>query len=227
MRRLVTLFATSLAVGFSGALMPGPLVTADIAGAARDGFWVGPALSLGHALAEAAVVVGLALGLGRLLKNRWVSGAIGVVGGLFLLWMGWDIGWGAWSGAVGLDLAAAGGAVQPSWTPVLTGIVVSLTNPYWIMWWATVGASYVLLGLREGSAGLVSVYLGHILSDVSWLILVAFVVSTGRTLMTDAIYRGILLVCGVFLVGLSLYFLRSGIRFLRPASEVASPSACD
>ena len=75
--------------------MPGPLVTAAIAGAARDGFWVGPALSLGHAVAEAAVVVGLALGLGRLLKNRWVSGGIGVVGGLFLLWMGWDIAAGA------------------------------------------------------------------------------------------------------------------------------------
>ena len=153
MRALIALFATSLAVGFSGALMPGPLVTAAIAGAARDGFWVGPALSLGHAAAEAAVVVGLALGLGRLLKNRWVSGGIGVIGGLFLLWMGWDIAAGAWTGAVSLSLSAAEGAVQPAWAPVLTGVAVSLTNPYWIMWWATVGASYVMLGPAAGSRG--------------------------------------------------------------------------
>ena len=223
MRALIALFATSLAVGFSGALMPGPLVTADIAGAARDGFWVGPALSLGHAIAEAAVIIGLSVGLCRLLKNRWVSGAIGVVGGLFLLWMGWDIAAGAWTGAVSLELAAAGGTGQPTWAPVLTGIAVSVTNPYWVMWWATVGASYVMLGLRQGTAGLASVYFGHILSDVIWLILIAFVVSTGRGLMTDSIYRGILLVCGLFLVVLSLYFLRSGARFLRgPADPTAA-----
>ena len=58
-------------------------------------------------------------------------------------------------------------------------------------------------------------YFGHVLADVSWLLLIAFVVSSGRGLMTDAIYRGILLVCGLFLVALSLYFLRSGLRSLR------------
>jgi threonine/homoserine/homoserine lactone efflux protein len=225
MRAILALFVTSLAIGFSGALMPGPLVTADIAGAARDGFWVGPALALGHAIAEAAIVAALAVGLGRVFKVRWVSGGIGLVGGLFLLWMGADIAQSAWTGSVSLQQAAVG-ASQPPWAPVLTGIVVSVSNPYWILWWATVGTTYVMLGLKQGMPGLAAVYGGHILSDILWLILVAFVVSTGREMMSDAVYRGILLVCGAFLVGLALYFVRSGLRFLRqPATPDVTPTS--
>ncbi|MDP3047711.1 MAG: LysE family transporter [Chloroflexota bacterium] len=215
MKRRFALFSTSLVVGFSGALMPGPLLTAVIAGAARDGFWAGPALSLGHAIAEAGIVLGLAFGLARLFKNRWVSGTIGLVGGLFLLWMGYDIAQSAWTGAVSLQMATSGTASQPGWGSVLTGVVVSVTNPYWILWWATVGANYVLLGMKEGPLGLGSVYTGHILSDILWLVFVSFVVSSGRALMNDLVYRGILLVCSLFLIVLGLYFARSGLRFMR------------
>ncbi len=222
MKRRFALFSTSLVVGFSGALMPGPLLTAVIAGAARDGFWAGPALSFGHAIAEAAIVLGLAFGLARFFQNRWVSGTVGLVGGLFLLWMGWDIAQSAWTGAVSLQMATAGAASQPGWSFVLTGIVVSVTNPYWILWWATVGANYVLLGMKEGPLGLGSVYTGHILSDILWLVFVALVVSTGRALMNDLVYRGILLVCSLFLIGLGFYFARSGLRFVRGEGVAAS-----
>jgi threonine/homoserine/homoserine lactone efflux protein len=215
MKRRIALFSTSLVVGFSGALMPGPLLTAVIAGAARDGFWAGPALSLGHAIAEAAIVLGMAFGLARLFKNRWVSGTIGLVGGFFLLWMGYDIAQSAWTGAVSLQMATSGTASELGWSSVLTGVVVSVTNPYWILWWATVGANYVLLGMKEGPLGLGSVYFGHILADILWLVFVAFVVSSGRALMNDTVYRGILVVCSLFLVVLGLYFARSGLRFMR------------
>lgn len=195
--------------------MPGPLVTATIVGAARDGFWVGPALTLGHAIAEAAVVIALAFGLGKVLQNRLISGTIGLLGGLFLLWMGYDIAQSSWTGSVSLALTPNRSANPSLWGPLATGFLVSIGNPYWILWWATVGANYVLLGMQRGSPGLGAVYFGHILSDASWLFLVSFVVATGRSFLSDAIYRGILLVCALFLVALGIYFLRSGFGFLR------------
>lgn len=221
MKRSFALFSTSLVVGFSGALMPGPLLTAAIAGVASDGFWVGPALSLGHAIVEAAIVLGLAFGLAQLFKNRWVSGTIGLVGGLFLLWMGYDIAQSAWTGAVSLQTGTPGTASEFGWGSVLTGAVVSVTNPYWILWWATVGANYVLLGMKQGPLGLGLVYTGHTLADNIWLFFVSFVVSSGRALMNDAVYRGILLVCSLFLIALGLYFARSGLRFMRNRGAVA------
>jgi threonine/homoserine/homoserine lactone efflux protein len=222
MKKLIAIFTTSLFVGFSGALMPGPLLTVVISGSARKGFWEGPALVLGHAVAEILIVVALAAGLSRLLKRNWVAGLIGLLGGAFLLWMGLDIIRSAWWGTVSLE-QATGAEAGLQLGPIITGIVVSISNPYWVLWWATVGASYVALSLARGPLGLGSFYFGHILSDLSWYSLVALLITKGKALLSQPVYRLILLVCGLFLVALSIYFVYSGIKFLR-GKATFSPS---
>ncbi|MDE3089560.1 MAG: LysE family transporter, partial [Chloroflexota bacterium] len=68
-----------------------------------------------------------------------------------------------------------------------------------------------------GIAGIVAFYAGHTLADWVWNDFVAFIVATGRRAMNDKIYRGILIVCGAFLIVLSFFFVSSGISFLRAA----------
>jgi len=216
---LAAIFASSLMVCFSGALMPGPLLTVIISQSAQRGFWQGPLLVLGHAIAELAIVLALTAGLGRLLKRKAVAGLIGLLGGAFLLWMGLDIARSAWWGTVSLNLTSA----ERSGTqvgPVVAGALVSISNPYWVLWWATVGVSYVALALRQGSLGLASFYVGHILADLSWYSLVAFVITAGRSLLNQPVYRGILLICSFFLITLSIYFIYSGLNFLRGKGEI-------
>ncbi|MDE3091517.1 MAG: LysE family transporter, partial [Chloroflexota bacterium] len=93
-------------VGFSGAMMPGPVTTLIVTETARRGFIAGPLITIGHVLLEAAMVVALFFGLGDLLKQNSVAGAIGLLGGLFLLWMGFDIVRGAWQGRVSFNATA-------------------------------------------------------------------------------------------------------------------------
>jgi threonine/homoserine/homoserine lactone efflux protein len=217
---LAAIFTTSLVVCFSGALMPGPLLTVTVSRSAQRGFWQGPLLILGHAIAELAIVLALTAGLGRLLKRKAVAGLISFLGGGFLLWMGLDIARSAWWGTVSLNLASAEGRSGVQMGPVVAGALVSLSNPYWILWWATVGVSYVALALKQGSLGLGSFYVGHILADLSWYSLVAFVITVGRSLLSQPVYRGILLVCGFFLIALSVYFIYSGVNFLRGKGEI-------
>jgi len=220
MKELAAIFTTSLMVCFSGTLMPGPLLTLTISHSAEKGFWQGPLLILGHAMAELAIVLALTAGLSRLLKRKVVAGLIGFLGGAFLLWMGLDIACSAWWGTVSLSLASAersGAQVGP----VVAGALVSVSNPYWVLWWVTVGVSYVALALRQGPLGLASFYVGHILADLSWYSLVAFAIAAGRSFLSQPIYRGILLVCGLFLVAFSIYFIYSGINFLRGKGEIA------
>jgi len=57
---------------------------------------------------------------------------------------------------------------------------------------------------------------------LSWYSLVAFVTTAGRSLLSQPVYRGILLVCGFFLIALSIYFIYSGIKFLRGKGEIAN-----
>jgi threonine/homoserine/homoserine lactone efflux protein len=219
MTKLSAIFATSLMVCFSGALVPGPLLTVTISQSAQRGFWQGPLLILGHAMAELALVLALTAGLSRLLRRKAVAGFIGLLGGAFLLWMGLDIARSAWWGTVSLRLSSAersGAQVGP----VVAGALISISNPYWVLWWATVGMSYVALALRQGPLGLGSFYVGHILADLSWYSLVAFVITTGRSLLSQPIYRGTLFVCGFFLIAMSIYFIYSGINFLRGKGEI-------
>jgi arginine exporter protein ArgO len=74
--------------------------------------------------------------------------------------------------------------------------------------------------LRQGLIGLGSFYVGHILADLSWYSLVAFVITAGRSFLSQSVYRGVLLVCGFFLIVLSIYFIYSGINFLRDYSPL-------
>lgn len=202
-------------VGFSGAMMPGPVTTLIVTESARRGFIAGPLITLGHVLLELAMVIALFFGLGDLLKQNIVAGSIGLLGGLFLLWMGFDIVRSAWLGKVSFSVAQRADGASASGNPIVAGILTSLSNPYWLLWWATVGAASLITFRAFGWAGIAAFYIGHTLADWVWNNLVAFVVATGRRVMTDQIYRGILVVCGTFLIALSFYFVSSGVSFLR------------
>lgn len=201
-------------IGFTGAMMPGPVTTLIVTETARRGFIAGPLITIGHALLELAMVVALVFGLGDLLKQNAVAGTIGLLGGLFLLWMGFDIVRSAWQGKVSFDTTRDVSASSFG-NPIIAGILTSVANPYWILWWATVGAAYLITFRAFGIVGIVAFYFGHTLADWVWNNVVAFVVATGRRVMTDRVYRGILIVCGAFLIALSFYFVNSGINFLR------------
>jgi len=207
---LVFVFTTSLLVGFSGAMMPGPLLMVTVSETARRGFLMAPLLVLGHGIAEAGVVVGLTIGLGEFLKQGPVAATIGLLGGLFLFWMGYGIIRSAWLRQVSLHTQGGGPARGG---PVLAGALTSLANPYWVLWWATVGASYVAWSLRAGMPGLISFYGGHVLSDLSWYSLMGFAVVSGRRVLGDDLYRALLIICGAFLIVLAGYFIWSAVGF--------------
>jgi len=209
---LFLIFGTAFVVGLSGAMMPGPLLAVNISEAARHGFRAGPLLVLGHGLVELLVVVALAWGLSEVLEQSLVAGIIGVLGGLFLLGMAVTLLRRARQAVAPLEVNPHS-TRQRQWL-VVTGAVVSVANPFWLMWWATVGTTWVLWSLAVGIIGVVVFYFGHILSDLGWYSLVSVVVARGRRFMGPGVYRGLLLVCSVALIGLGVYFVVSGARFL-------------
>ncbi|MCL4514047.1 MAG: LysE family translocator [Firmicutes bacterium] len=220
--RLVALFLAAFAGGFSGAIVPGPFLTVTIDGVTRRGFKMAPLLVVGHAILEGLMVIALVFGLEKFLSNHTVTGTIGLVGGLVLVWMGYGMIQGAIRGAIALELSGPGKSSQtgpraPSGLrrrPVLLGLVTSLVNPYWVLWWATAGVGYVVAAVTLGSAGVLAFYTGHILSDFAWYLLVGFGVAAGRKFFSTQVYRVIVSACGVFLIGLAVYFLWSGVRML-------------
>ena len=211
-RTLFGIFFSSLLLGFSGALMPGPVFAAVVAGAAASGFWYGPAVVLGHGVLELATVLVLVRGLGGVLARPGVTRGIAAAGGVTLLWLGWQMVVDGVAQRVPIDLS---GSAPVDATPVVLGVVLSATNPYFVLWWATAGATYVALSLRQGVAGPAAFYTGHILSDLIWYALVAAVVASGRAFLGEAArgpYNVVIAVAGVFLICMAAVFLKTAVR---------------
>ena len=209
---LFLIFGTAFVVGLSGAIMPGPVLAVAISESARRGFRAGPLLVLGHAIVELLLVVALAWGLSEVLEQSLVAGIIGVVGGLFLVGMSYTLLRQARHAVSPLEVSS-----QPHghvhWL-IVSGALMSVANPFWLLWWATVGAKLVLWSLAAGAIGVVVFFLGHILSDLGWYSMVSLVIARGKRLMSPRVYRGLLLICGLFLTGLGVYFIVSGAQFL-------------
>ncbi|EGW40803.1 lysE type translocator family protein [Desulfosporosinus sp. OT] len=208
---LWVIFMTSLVMGFSGAIMPGPLLTVTINESLRRGARIGPQIASGHALLELALVIAIFFGLGTYITLPSVKGTIGIVGGLFLFWMAYGILKESFH-AVALDLS--GKITEKGLSPWVAGITVTASNPYWFLWWATAGAGALMVAAGQGILGAISFYIGHVLSDYIWFMFVAFTVARGKRLFTPIVYRVVLGVCGLFLVGLASYFVYSGTSFL-------------
>ena len=134
-----TIFLTSFMIALSGAMMPGSLLTVTISESSRRGLMAGPLLMLGPSLLELALVVALLLGLAPLFNQPWFFLVVSLLGGGMLLWMA--VGMLRALPSLSLELEAAAGGGRGNL--VMTGALMSLANPYWIIWWATIGVGYI------------------------------------------------------------------------------------
>jgi threonine/homoserine/homoserine lactone efflux protein len=199
-------------IGLSGAMAPGPYLTVTITRTLRDGRLAAAMMLLGHAALEGTLLVGFAFGLQTFLARPTVTTALAFVGGAFLLWMGGDLLLGAARGTISAEAAPE---TRPSRVgPVLHGAAISLSNPYWTLWWATIGVKLAADGLAIGPVGVVAFFLGHQLADVAWYGFVIAAVSKGRHLLSDRIYRTLIGGCALFLLYLGVRFLADGFLAL-------------
>ncbi|HDN79401.1 MAG: lysine transporter LysE [Chloroflexi bacterium] len=213
---LIGIFVTSFIVGLSGAMSPGPLSAIAFTEGPRSGKWTGTMLAVGHGLVEGPLVIAIAFGFGEWLRKPSVGSIIGIAGGLVLAWMGWGLIKGAWQKSISLkELSAKEPPAALRVGLVPAGILLSVSNPYWSLWWASIGAGFILASWKYGVVGLAVFYLAHWLTDFSWLTALSFLTASGRKAISDKVYRAILFGCGLFLLAFSLYFLYSGIRFAR------------
>jgi threonine/homoserine/homoserine lactone efflux protein len=87
------------------------------------------------------------------------------------------------------------------------GAAVSIGNPYFALWWATVGLGLLGSAARLGRPAVACFYVGHVLSDFAWFAFVAGSLALGRSVIVGGpAYRVLLMASGVFLVGFGLYF---------------------
>lgn len=203
--------AWSFGVAIGAVISPGPVSAAVVAEGVRRGIRVGPLISTGHALAELVMVGVLALGGSQAAKYPVLAVAISLVGGAVLLWMGGTLIWRTARDRPTLPRSGDPSRLAAGRSLVGLGLVTTVVNPFWYIWWVGTGGAYVMMTQQQGAFSLLAFYVGHISADYAWNTFLASAAGSGRRWLSDGVYRGLLIVCGVFLLYTGLRFIWAGL----------------
>ena len=157
-------------------------------------------IAIGHGLIEFPLMFAIISGFDVLIRSAIAQIAIGLAGGLFLLWMG--------AGMI-RDIGKDHHTTQNSRKsgPVMTGLLLSAGNPYFLLWWATVGLKLATDARQLGWAAFVLFTIIHWLCDLVWLGFLGYMSFGGSRVFGGRVQRVVLAVCGGALILFSLKFI--------------------
>jgi len=173
--------------------MPGPLFATAIAEGKKNKY-AGFLLAGGHAIFEVPFIIVLFI-FGKISINDEMKALIGIVGGIFLLYLSFS--------------AFRKEEKAKPLKGVIAGIALSSLNPYFIMWWLTVGFSLILKANAFGVIGLFAFIFFHEMCDVTWYASVSFL--SEKSTKIEAMEKILKLVSAFLLLVFGLYFIYDGL----------------
>lgn len=198
------------AITLSGALSPGPLSMATIIHGSKDGLKAGLGCALGHTIVELPLVILIWFGIlnvvGQTLKQplEIIGGLTLVIFGVLQLW-----------GSLKLSHSILDGKSSVRRSSILTGIILSSLNPYFLIWWVSIGSVLVYEAMALGLIqGLTIMYISHVWLDYLWLGLLAYLSKYGMRILGLKVYKYILIFFSLILVVFGVMWIYSGISNL-------------
>ncbi len=188
----------------SGALSPGPLTASTIAAGSSEGWKNGFKISVGHMIVEMPLVFLIAFGIATLLATPVIERVISFAGGSLLILLGAFMLKDVFKKDFG-DENVSSNAVR---SPLMIGILLSLFNPYFLVWWILVGGALVIEAiLLAGLIGVGLMFIAHIWMDYAWLMLLSELSKKGKQILKTKGYK-------ILLAGISLALIFFGIDFI-------------
>ncbi len=189
-------------ISMSGVMMPGPVLAVSIAKGHRNGA-AGALVALGHGLLEFPLMALIFLGFSQYFTSIMARLLISLVGGAMLLYMG--LGMFNARGEMG-----AGGIDLP-YGSVPAGFATTGSNPYFYLWWATIGTTLLMNASIFGRLGLVIFAFVHWLCDFFWYSLVSLTTFKSRKLWTERTHEVVFGGCGLLLMAFGTWFIVSAL----------------
>jgi len=208
---LLNFIVTVVVVTASGALAPGPMFFGLLIHGSKQGARSGISAAIGHTMVELPLVLALALGLLAAASQPSIKIAIGLVGGI---------------GLIGFGMFQIYGTIKrkpissekpkPKRLPassLLLGIALTGLNPYFILWWLTIGSVIIIQALAFAAIlGVLIMYLAHVWMDYAFLTTIAHLGKKGEAIVGSRYYKLVLVGFGVILVYYGATFVLGAIK---------------
>ncbi|TBR08321.1 MAG: lysine transporter LysE [Candidatus Nitrosotenuis sp.] len=187
-------------ISASGVMSPGPLFVATITNGIRHGARAGLKIALGHTLIELPLVILIGLGVLSLGAMPQFRILIGILGALSLF------------GFAGMQIRSVlkndPAQSKSKYGSFLTGILLTGLNPFFLIWWFTIGFKLISDALLLWSISGILIMFGlHIWMDYAWLVLVSFLSSRGQVFLSNKRYK-------MCMIGINLILIYFGISFI-------------
>ena len=215
---MLEIFIFSFLIALTGAMAPGPVLTFTIyKSVQKRGYLAGFFIILGHATLEFGIICLLLLGASLFLRDILILTIIGVVGGIFLVIFGILVIRDTIKNPLKFDFQSIEEADIKGFkgNSFLGGIYISLSNPFFLMWWAIIGLSFMInFGISfENPTGLLLFFLGHELGDLAFYVPISIFVYIGGKSLNPKIFKYVLIGCGVFMIGFGIFLAINIIIF--------------
>lgn len=208
---LLDFVATVVVVTASGALAPGPLSFGILMHGSKMGARSGFSCAIGHTLVEFPLVLALALGLLAAASQPTIKSLIGLVGGLGL------IGFGIMQ--IYETVKSKANVSDPNRTrslpasSLVLGLALTGLNPYFILWWLTIGSILIVQALAFAAIiGVLIMYASHVWMDYAFLTSLAYFAKKGKSIVGSKYYKIVLIAFGLVLVYYGLSFIIDAIK---------------
>ena len=201
----VSFLIQSVLITIPGLLTPGPVMAVTIEHGTRSPH-AGAFITLGHGVVELPLVLLLFLGLGKFASEPCVRSILALIGGIFLVYTAWK--------TFRTRNMAPLSAAKVSGASFTAGIVLTLANPFFLLWWATIGGALIMRSNELGVAVSVLFYALHFISNFIWLYLISYTSYTGHSVLGNRYRHVVSVICGATLFIFGGYFMITAAEIL-------------
>ena len=202
---MLPLLLRVVVISLSGVMAPGPMFAVTVAKSYRSP-WAGAWISLGHAVIEVPLILLIYFGFAQFFQNSTVQLGLSIAGGGMIFWLG-----------IAMFRARTEIVHQGKDLPYnafVAGILTSGFNPFFLVWWATIGSMLIMRFLEFGTRELMVFIVVHWLVDLVWLSIVSNLVYRTRSLWGRKFHEWLFIVCSLLLMGFAVWFVVEGIQIV-------------
>jgi threonine/homoserine/homoserine lactone efflux protein len=162
---------SAILISLSGVMSPGPLFAITIAKASKEKT-AGILISLGHGAVEFPLIFLIYFGFAWVFTSDFTQKAIGLVGGALMIYLGFRM--------LKTRRETDEKSSYLKYGSIASGIFATAGNPYFLLWWATIGAFLVMNAALFGFMGFLIFAIIHWSCDLVWNTFVSLTVFKSR-----------------------------------------------